>query len=83
MPLRDSQNLELENDEGKYFSLSILINAMGSYHNIGRFFNRIESNPTFMSISDFDIASRNTDPTHHELRMTVKVFILEKTEGKN
>lgn len=80
MPMKESQKLVLTNDEGRYYSLPILVNARGSYHNIGRFLNHIETNGIFMSIIDFDIVATNDDPYRHSLNLTVKTFIRERPE---
>ncbi|MFA5060376.1 MAG: type 4a pilus biogenesis protein PilO [Candidatus Omnitrophota bacterium] len=82
MPLKESQELILSNDEGKYYSLPILVNARGGYHDIGRFFNKIENDKIFMSVIDFDIAATSDDPLKHLAKITIKAFILEKIEGK-
>ena len=82
MPIRESQKLVLDNEDGKYYSLPILINARGGYHNIGQFYNHVETDKIFMSIDDFDIAANNEDPAKHSLKMTVKVFVHEKVRPK-
>ncbi len=82
MPIRESQNLVLTTDEGKYFSFPILVVAKGGYHDLGRFLNKIENNRIFMSIMDFDITGNSDDTTHHSARITIKAFIREKSEGK-
>lgn len=78
MPMKESQKLVLSNDEGSYYSLPILINARGSYHNIGRFLNRIEMNGIVMSVLDFDITATNDDPYRHSLNLTVKTFVRDR-----
>jgi len=83
MPLRDSKKLELSNDQGKYYSMSILITALGGYHDIGQFFNQIENNEIFMSISNFDIVANAADPLIHSVTLTIKTFILEKEIEKD
>ncbi len=82
MPIKESQSLALTTDEGKYYSLSILLSGRGGYHNIGRFFNRLENDKIFMSIIDFDITSSNESQMQHAVNVTIKVFIHEKVESK-
>lgn len=81
MPVKESQVLVLTTDEGKYYSLSILLSGRGGYHNIGRFFTRLENDKIFMSVIDFDITSHNEDQMHHAVNATIKVFFREKIEG--
>lgn len=83
MPLKESQEEVLKNDEGRYYSLPVLINARGSYHNIGRFFNRIEADKVFMTISDFDISSTSDNPVRHSIKLTIRTFVLDKSEAKD
>ena len=81
MPIRESQKLVLDNEDGRYYSLPILVNARGGYHNIGRFYNLLESDKIFMGINDFDIAASGDDPMKHSVKMTVNVFVREKAKG--
>jgi len=80
MPIKDSQQLVLANEDGRYYALSILVDARGGYHDIGRFFNQVENDPIFMSIIDFDITANTSDPAHHSTRVTIKSYVLGKGE---
>ena len=80
MPLKDSQELVFATDDGSYYSLPILVNARGGYHDVGRFFNGIERDKIFMSIADFDVTAMSDDPLRHSLKVTVKAFVLDKSE---
>ena len=82
MPLKESQHLVLTTDEAKYYALPILVNGRGSYHNIGRFINKIEGNKVFMAITDFDMAGNNDDWSHHSMNITIKTLVREKLEDK-
>ena len=82
MPLKEYQQLVLTNDEGQYYSFPILVNARGGYHNLGRFFNRLENDKIFMNIIDFDITSNSEDPMNHLVNIKIKVFIRDKSENK-
>ncbi|HOW35922.1 MAG TPA: type 4a pilus biogenesis protein PilO [Candidatus Omnitrophota bacterium] len=82
IPIKESQQLVLSKDDGKYYSLPILVTARANYHNIGRFFNRIEGADIFMSITDFDIVANSDDPLLHSLKVTVKAFVREKAADK-
>ncbi len=82
MPLKESQEAVLSNDEGTYYSLPILVNARGGYHDLGRFFNQLEKSKIFMSILNFDIAANNESTVQHSAKITIKVFILDRSEEK-
>ena len=77
VPLRESQDLVLTTETAKYFSFPILIHARAGYHDIGRFYNRLENSEVLMNIVDFDIASNNENTTQHSLNMVVQVFLRE------
>ena len=78
MPLKDSESLALESAEGKYYALPIFVKAIGGYHNIGKFFNRLETDEIFMTIEDFEIMNNNLNPQKHILKMAITIFTLEK-----
>lgn len=82
IPIKESQQLVLSKDDGKYYSLPVLVTARASYHNIGRFFSRIEGADIFMSITDFDIVANSDDPSLHSLKVTIKAFVREKVSDK-
>ena len=80
MPVKGAQELLLKNNEGKYYSFSIFVDVEGSYHDIGRFVNKIEKDDIFKSISALSITANPKDAVHHSVKMTIKAIILEKTE---
>jgi len=82
MPIKESQELVLTTNDGKYYSIPILLNARGSYHGLGHFINRIEHNKIFMTITDVDIVAASDDSVRHSTTMRIKAFILERAEGK-
>lgn len=79
MPMKESQQLVLTDNDGTYYSLPILVNARGSYHNIGRFLNRVETNGIAMSVVDFDMTATNDDPYRHALNLTIKTFVRDRS----
>ncbi len=81
MPMKESKKMVLQNDDGRYYSMDILIMGRGGYHELGRFFGEIETDPIFMSIGDFDIASKSDDNKRHVIQITIKAFIIEKKES--
>ncbi|MFH1360300.1 MAG: type 4a pilus biogenesis protein PilO [Candidatus Omnitrophota bacterium] len=80
MPLKDSQKKVLQNDEGEYYSISILISVRGGYHELGHFINRVETDEIFMTINDFDVVANSNDSMRHSVKLTINAFILKKTE---
>ncbi len=82
MPVKGAQELLHKNNEGKYFSFPIFVEAQGSYHDIGRFVNKIEKDAIFKSIVAFNITANPKDVAHQVVKMTIKAIILEKTRGQ-
>ena len=80
MPIKGVEELLLKNKEGKYYSFNVFLQVQGSYHDIGRFFNSIETDPIFKSISAFTMTANPQDTTHHSVKMTIKAIIVEKNE---
>ncbi len=80
MPMRNALEEILENEEGRYYSLPIMINARAGYHDTGRFINDLENDELFMSITGLDIASNAENMRLHSIRMTVKSFVLERAQ---
>lgn len=82
-PLKEEQGLVLENKEGKFSALPILVNAQGSYHNMGRFINQIEENNAFLSIVDLKFtAGPEQQKSKHLARFTIRAIIFDRTEGQ-
>jgi len=79
-PLKEAQKLILENSEGQYYSLPIVMNARGGYHNVGRFLNLIESDDIFLNVVKLDL-SKSSDPKMLSLRLSINAVIFEKAGG--
>jgi Tfp pilus assembly protein PilO len=69
----------LEDKDGKYYAFPIQINARGGYHDIGRFFNKIETAQAFLSIKNFQLVASPEDTSRHLARLTIEAII---SEGK-
>ena len=67
----------LKNENGQYFSVPIFMDANGGYHDFGRFLNQLETEEIFLSVTDFSIASRQADKSHHAIKMTLDAIIFE------
>lgn len=80
MPLKGSEEMVMKNNEGKYYSLPILVDARTGFHDFGRFINELEKNDVFLSITNFTFAADANDTVRHVAKLTVKVIIFEKAE---
>ena len=78
MPITSSQKEVLKNNEGKYFSVPISVEAVSSYHDLGRFLYDLEFGEEFLSISNFTISANPADTAHHFVYFTIMAIILEK-----
>lgn len=65
-----------EPEKESFHEIALEISAKGSYHQIGAFINKIEMMDRFMNIRNIDIASNNTSPRSHDLKLTVVTYIL-------
>jgi Tfp pilus assembly protein PilO len=77
MPLKEEEVL-LSNEQGQYLSLSIVMEARGGYHDIGRFLSRLEANDIFFRANDFQLSANEKDSKRHYVKMTIKTVILKK-----
>ena len=59
------------------FSVPIFMDANGGYHDFGRFLNQLETEEICLSVTDFSIASRQADKSHHAIKMTLDAIIFE------
>ena len=78
MPLTDKQEKLLENTEGVYYSLPILIEGKSDYHNFGRFINGVENHEISLSIERFIIQDSSADAKKHTIRVTLNAVVVEK-----
>ncbi len=81
MPIKGSETVLLNNKEGKYYSLPIMVNARCGYHDMGRFLNRVEQGDVFLSLSDFSFSGSGEDTGRNIAKLTFRAVIFEKTEG--
>ncbi len=82
MPLKDQQEVLAKNNDIKYSSMPILIQARSTYHDLGRFLAQLEADKIFYSLSSFSIAANPKESTHHTVQLTVKSVISEKFDPK-
>ena len=77
-PAKESQAKKPNSDKGEYLGLPVLVEGTGGYHNIGLFFNSLESAETFMNIQSFQISQSPRSTKKHLLTMVINVFVLKK-----
>lgn len=80
MPHASVQQPVLENADGKYFAIPIMVEAKSGYHDFGRFLNQLELEGIFSDLTDFAITSEAGDQNRHSIRMTLKCLLLEKKD---
>jgi len=77
VPQKSDGVILVQNGEGKYSSLSILVRARAGYHDLGRFLNRLEQEGVFWQLEMFDVAAVDQEPGRHEVKMQMKILILK------
>lgn len=76
MPDILGQELLAENDQRKYYDLPIYMEARSSYHDFGRFLEKIEQNDVSLRVGAFSVVATN-DTRSHALKLTFKATIFE------
>ncbi|VAX37705.1 hypothetical protein MNBD_UNCLBAC01-159 [hydrothermal vent metagenome] len=76
MPDTGEQEVLLKEETKHYFVLPVFINARSSYHDLGRFINRLESDKIFLNVKSFTIEAQN-DSKNHDIRLTLEVIAFE------
>ena len=80
MPDTLGQELLTENNQRKYFDLPIYMEARSSYHNFGRFLNKIEQNDVSLRVGTFSIVV-TSDTQYHAIKLTFRVTIFEDVQS--
>lgn len=68
----------LTNEDGKYFSIPVVVEAASGYHHFGRFLNQLETEGDLVTIPDFMIASSDKDTQRHRIKLTINAVVFEK-----
>jgi len=71
------QELLTENSQRKYFDLPIYVEARSSYHNFGRFLNKLSQNDISLRIGAFTIVATD-DMRYHLVKLTFKATVYEE-----
>lgn len=61
-----------------YQGIPIMINAVGGYHELGVFINKLENADRFMEISDLKVNSNKADYRRHNIELIVSTYVLLK-----
>ncbi len=67
----------LENDEGKYFSIPIIIEAQSGFHNFGMFLNQLEREGVFLRLTDYSIQTGIDDPHLCLINLSIELVVFE------
>ncbi|MBN1869965.1 MAG: type 4a pilus biogenesis protein PilO [Candidatus Omnitrophica bacterium] len=76
MPDMLNQELLTENDQRRYIDIPIYMEARSSYHEFGKFVDKIEQNDISLRVGTFSIVVTN-DTRLHAIKMTFKATIFE------
>ena len=80
MPNTLSQELLVENNQRKYFDIPIYMEARSSYHNFGRFLNKVEQNDISLRVGTFSVVVTN-DTKSHAIKLMFKATIFEDVKS--
>ncbi len=81
MPDVSQEQLLLEDKERRYFRLPVLIEAQSSYHNFGRFLNKIENLETILNIDTFSVVAGRQGKLH-KIKIKLSMIMFEKVKEK-
>lgn len=72
----DKQDKKLANI---FREVPIEIRAMGGYHQLGSFINKLETLDRFLKVTDISITQNINTPRNHSLRLLVATYILKES----
>jgi Tfp pilus assembly protein PilO len=81
MPNMQSQEKILESPDRRYFTLPILIELRGGYHNFGKFLNQIEKAEIVFKVDSLTM-TRTDDPQHLAIKLSLKTIVFEDVSHK-
>jgi type IV pilus assembly protein PilO len=76
-------SIELQDEVARefYVELPILIEAKGSYHDLGAFVSGMAGLPRIVTLHDFDIMKQNTDTNILRMKITAKTYRYKDEEA--
>jgi Tfp pilus assembly protein PilO len=78
LPRVESQDLLLENSDGSFFALPILVEARTSYHDFGRFLNELEVGDLSLTIDEMTLTANERERLAHLARITLKTIVFDE-----
>ena len=78
MPDSVNQDLILENDAKRYYTLPIFVEAQGGYHDFGTFINLIENESIIITVRNFKIAARE-GTKKHTIELNLNAIVYEES----
>jgi Tfp pilus assembly protein PilO len=72
----------LESNEGKYFSIPIVIEAQSGYHQFGRFLNELEREGVFWRLPNFSIQTGVEDKQTASINLAIEMVVFEGGQKK-
>ena len=76
VPQKSDGVVLVQNGDGKYGTLSIMVRARAGYHDLGRFLNRLEQEHVFWQLDALDIVADDQQLGRHVVKMQMKILIL-------
>ncbi len=68
----------VKNEDGQYYSMIIAVRVRCGYHQFGKFINQLERQRLFWQMEALEIAADPKDAQRQDIRMNMKILILEK-----
>ncbi len=81
MPESTDMSLLLSDNQNKYFSLPIVVEADSSYHAFGKFLNKLEQDEIFFRTAMFSINSQSNSRTN-KVKLTLNTIVYEPAKPK-
>lgn len=66
---------ELTTATAKFFSVSIKLDLLGGYHQLGKFINDLENASVFMEVENLRISSESTSIITQQIELTLKTYV--------
>ncbi len=80
MPDETHSEIVLTNAEGNFVAIPVVIGARGSYHDFGRFINKLENAGIFLGSSGFGIMTNSANGNQHLIKLVLRLVIFETVE---
>jgi len=79
MPNTSVEKSLLQNEDGQYFSIPIIMEARSGYHQFGKFLNQLENEDVLLQTRDFTIAA-SKESLSHAIKITFDAIIVERPQ---